>query len=180
MLRTVLHRSLFIVAACLLAGSAWAADRLAPVAEHELKAAYLYNFAMFTTWPTDKSGQEGALNFCVYAGEAQTASLASLQVRKIRERSIQVRQVLSPMDTAGCHVLFVSGKSGNEAMSMLESVRDNATLTVTDAPDTARSSAVISMALDNGKLAFDVNLQNARRARLLLSSKLLNLARSAN
>lgn len=180
MMRIVLHCSLSFVAACLLAGSAWGAERLAPVAEHELKAAYLYNFAIFTTWPADRNSQEGAMNFCVYADEAQTASLASLQARKIRERRIQVRQVLNPADTAGCHVLFVAGKSGADALPMLEAVRDSAILSVTDAPDMARHSAVISMALDNGKLAFDVSLHNARRARLVLSSKLLNLARSAN
>jgi hypothetical protein len=180
MMRTDVLRRLFFAAASLLASSAWTAERLAPVGEHELKAAYLYNFAMFTTWPADRNTQEGALNFCVYAGEAQAASLGALHARKIRERRIQVRQVLNPADTAGCHVLFVGGKSSDEALPMLEAVRDSATLSVTDAPDMARSSAVISMALDNGRLAFDVNLHNARRARLVLSSKLLNLARSAN
>jgi hypothetical protein len=180
MMRVILLRSLFFVVGSLFAGTVWTAEPLAPVAEHELKAAYLYNFAVFTTWPTERSAQEGALNFCVYAGERQAASLGSLQGRKIRERSIQVRQVLTPAETIGCHVLFVGGKSADEAMPMLEAVRDSATLSVTDAPDMAPNSAVISMALDRGKLAFDVNLQNARRARLVLSSKLLNLARSAN
>lgn len=179
-MRAILLRSLFFVVGSLCASPAWTAERLAPVAEHELKAAYLYNFAVFTTWPADRSAQEGALNFCVYAGETQAVSLSALQARKIRERSIQIRQVLTPEDTAGCHVLFVGGKSVDEALPMLEAVRDSATLSVTDISDMARNFAVISMVLDKGKLAFDVNLQNARRARLVLSSKLLNLARSAN
>lgn len=153
---------------------------LAPVAEYEMKAAYLYNFAMFTTWPAEKTVQEGPLVFCVYADELQSASIAALQARKIRDRSIQTRQIEAPEDVLGCHVLFVGNKAADVTPRMLDAVRGSATLTVTDVLDATRRSAVISMALDNGRLAFDVNLQSARRAKLTLSSKLLKLARSAN
>ena len=179
MIRAFLLRSLLFAFGSLVAVHA-TAQTLAPVAENELKAAYLYNFAMFTTWPGGRPAQEGALSFCVYADDTQTASISTLQTRRIRERNIQIRSVLTPEETAGCHVLFIGGKAGDDVLRMLEAVRDSATLTVTDTLDAVRNSAVISMALDNGRLAFDVNLQNARRARLVLSSKLLKLARSAN
>lgn len=152
----------------------------APVAESELKAAYLYNFAVFTSWPAEKASQEGPLVFCVIADDVQTTAITGLQNRKVRERSIQIRQIETPEEVAGCHVLYVGSKAADVMPRVLDAVRDNATLTVTDVLDVARKGAVISLALDNGRLAFDVNLQSARRARLVLSSKLLKLARSAN
>jgi hypothetical protein len=154
---------------------------LPTVSEYDLKAAYLYNFALFTTWPAEKLAEDGsAVVFCVIAQDAQAASINGLQDKKIRDRSILVRYIVTPEDARACHVLFI-GANGMESMpKMLEAVRDNATLTVTDLPDPVRKEAVISMAIENSRLTFDVNLLSARRARLSLSSKLLKLARSTN
>lgn len=151
------------------------------VSEYELKAAYLYNFALFTTWPPEKMAADGsALVFCVIAQDAQVASISGLQSKKIRDRSILVRPIISPEDGRGCHVLFIGANGAEILPKLLEIVRDAATLTVTDIADSALRDTIISMAIENGRLAFDVNLLNARRARLTLSSKLLKLARSAN
>lgn len=176
----LLKRFLLLALGCVIGCEAWAMTPAA-VSEYELKAAYLYNFALFTTWPQDKMEEKDApLVFCVFAQDEQATSIAGLQARKIRDRSIRVRQIEIPEDGRGCHVLFVGAKSTEAIPSILEIVRDTGTLTVTDIPDSIRKEAVISMAIENGRLAFDVNLFNARRARLILSSKLLKLARSAN
>jgi len=165
---------------CLLAVGTYAMPPLA-VSEYELKAAYLYNFALFTTWPQEKMA-DGNPNmiFCVVAQDAQSASISNLQSKKIRDRSILVRQISLPEEGRGCHVLFFDANAMEAVPKLLEAVRDTGTLTVTDMPDMMRKDAVISMVIENGRLAFDVNLFNARRARLILSSKLLKLARSAN
>lgn len=163
---------------CLLATGARAAPT---VSESELKAAYLYNFALFTTWPADKLAEDGsAMVFCVIGQDPLAASMGGLQSRKIRDRRIVVKQVVAPEEGRGCHVLYL-GAGGFEAMpAMLEAVRDSGTLTVTDTLDPLRREMVINMLVENGRLAFDVNLSSARRAGLILSSKLLNLARSVN
>ena len=165
---------------CLMAAHAHALPPVA-VSEYELKAAYLYNFALFTTWPPEKMAEDGsAIVFCVIAQEAQVASISGLQSKKLRDRSILVRPIMSSEDGRGCHVLFIGANGAEILPKLLEVVRDAGTLTVTDIADVARKDTVISMAIENGRLAFDVNLLNARRARLTLSSKLLKLARSAN
>ena len=87
---------------------------------------------------------------------------------------------MTPDEARDCHVLFIGAREMETMSKVLEAARDSSTLTVTDLADPARKEAVISMAIENGRLAFDVNLLNARRARLLLSSKLLKLARNAN
>ncbi|OAJ69868.1 hypothetical protein A7976_11835 [Methylobacillus sp. MM3] len=175
-----LKRVILLALGCVMGFEAWAMSPAA-VSEYELKAAYLYNFALFTTWPQDRMEEKDApLVFCVFAQDEQAASIAGLQTRKIRDRGILVRQIEMPEDGRGCHVLFFGAKSTEAIPGILEIVRDTGTLTVTDVPDPIRKEAVISMAIENGRLAFDVNLLNARRARLILSSKLLKLARIAN
>ena len=155
---------------------------LSPVAEYELQAAYLYNFALFTTWPAEgRADEEGALQFCVATQEPQAAAIAGLQTRKVRQRSIQVRQLESADQGAECDVLFIGAKGMEQLPELLAAIRDSDTLTVTDLRDgVAWREAAIGMAVENGRLAFDVNLLNVRRARLTLSSKLLKLARSVH
>ena len=175
-----LSKTIMLFLGCLMAVKAYAMPPVA-VSEYELKAAYLYNFALFTTWPSEKMAADGsAVVFCVIAQDAQVASISGLQSKKLRDRSILVRPIVSPEDGRGCHVLFIGANGAEVLPKLLEVVRDAGALTVTDIADFARKDAVISMAIENGRLAFDVNLLNARRARLTLSSKLLKLARNAN
>lgn len=175
-----LSKTIMFLLGCLMSVKAYAMPP-GPVSEYELKAAYLYNFALFTTWPPEKMVADGsAVVFCVIAQDAQVASISGLQSKKLRDRSILVRPIVSPEDGRGCHVLFIGANGAEVLPKLLEVVRDAGTLTVTDITDFSHKDMVISMAIENGRLAFDVNLLNARRARLTLSSKLLKLARSAN
>lgn len=175
-----LSKTIMFLLGCLMSVKAYAMPP-GPVSEYELKAAYLYNFALFTNWPPEKMAADGsAVVFCVIAQDAQVASISGLQSRKLRDRSILVRPIVSPEDGRGCHVLFIGANGAEVLPKLLEVVRDAGTLTVTDSADFSHKDMVISMAIENGRLAFDVNLLNARRARLTLSSKLLKLARSAN
>lgn len=165
---------------CLLATHACVA---AEVSEYELKAAYLYNFALFTTWPADRlADTSAAMTFCVLGQTPLASALTGLQARKIRDRHIVVKQVVSPEEGRHCHVLFIGAGEYEKLPQVMEAVRDSGTLTVTDVlvPSISSSETAISMMIENGRLVFDVNLPSAQRARLTLSSKLLKLARSVH
>ena len=43
-----------------------------PVPEHDVKAAYLYNFARFVTWPPDVSATKEPFRVCVVADTIMT------------------------------------------------------------------------------------------------------------
>lgn len=151
----------------------------AEVSEYELKAAYLYNFALFTTWPADRlADNSAAMTFCVLGQTPLASALSGLQAKKIRDRNIVVKQVATPEQGRNCHVLFIGAGEYEQVPKVVDAVRDSGTLTVTDSRDPSSSETAISMMIENGRLVFDVNLPSAQRARLTLSSKLLKLARS--
>lgn len=167
-----------LILGCLLTTQACVA---AEVSEYELKAAYLYNFALFTTWPSDRlADASAAMTFCVLGQTPLASALTGLQSRKLRDRRIVVKQIASPEEVRSCHVLFIGAGEYGNLPKVVEAVRDSGTLTVTDALDPLSSEAAISMMIENGRLVFDVNLPSAQRARLTLSSKLLKLARSVH
>ena len=58
----------------------------------------------------------------------------------------------------------------------ISDIHDGAVLTVADSPGATRRGVILNMSINQGKVAFEVNLKAAKAARLKLSSKVLRLA----
>ena len=72
-------------------------------AAHELKAAFLYNFARFTQWPDSAFAADG-MRVCVLGDDPFGTNLDS---KTIRGREVQVDHVTDAAAAKGCQVLFV-------------------------------------------------------------------------
>ena len=142
-----------------------------------LKAAFLFNFVKFTTWPPDALPDAAPLLMCVVNAPAiGTALSEAVQGRVVAGHAIRVAQ---PSDTSAlraCHVLFVSGPRAG-AMKALDGVRDAPVLTVSDLSAFTVAGGIAQFHLQQGQLRFAFGLEAARAARLQISSKLLALAR---
>ena len=147
------------------------------VSEYELKVAYLYNFALFTTWPGESNA---AMVFCVFRQDPLSAPLEALQGRRVRNRPIELRRIISPEEISTCDLLFLSATESDIFPKVLELIKTSNILTVTDSTDSLRKEMAINMAFEDKRLIFEVNQAIARRANLTFSSKLLNLARSVH
>ena len=78
-------------------------------------------------------------------------------------------------NTSGCQVLYV--ESGAPfATERLVAAPQPAQLTVSDAHDFSLNEGVIELFTEGNRLRFSINLDNARRAGLKISSNLLQLA----
>jgi len=175
MRRRCLHRLaralaavLMLVGPCLLEET-WA--ETAP--EYSLKAAVLYNFALFTTWP-DSVGEHVTL--CVIGEDPFGAELDALQGESVGERTIRVRRLGKLAPLAGCQLLFITRSSMTILPQILTSLDGLAVLTVADSPGAATAGVGINMGLDHARVVFEINLDAVRRGGLSISSKLLRLA----
>jgi hypothetical protein len=144
-----------------------------PVAEHDLKAAFVFNFAVFTEWPADVLAPGAPLNLCVGAPSPLTQALGQLQDRVVNGHALAVRQAGAGL--RGCHLLVLD-KPDRERWQQWR--RELGAATVLTISDDRRDGAVILLSVDQARVAFEVDLAAARAARLNLSSKLLRLARS--
>ncbi|MGE5623381.1 MAG: YfiR family protein, partial [Bacillota bacterium] len=77
------------------------------VPEYDLKAAFVYNFALFAEWPPDTVYEDGALNICVSPGSALRAPLVGLSGRPIKGRRIAVRNLGATGNAQACQVVFL-------------------------------------------------------------------------
>lgn len=157
-------------AMCACAPAARAADDLP---EYRLKAAFVYNFALFTEWPADVGN---TLRLCVFGTDPFGAELDGLQGKAVGERSIAVQRKTAIEALKGCQIVFVAPAAAAQLPRVLEALDGQTVLTVADSPGAARQGVALNMAVNQNKVSFEANLKAARAAKLNLSSKLLRLA----
>ncbi len=141
--------------------------------EYRLKAAFLYNFALFTDWPP---GTGGALNLCVYGADPFGREIDALQDKPVGERYLVVRRTPAGGSLEACQIVFISPSAIAGLPQVLGELHGRAALTVADSPDAARQGVALNMSVAENKVSFEANLSAARGAGLNLSSKLLRLA----
>jgi hypothetical protein len=175
---TGVHRVLGLVASATLVlilrpGGLVAQEVTAPA----LKAAFLFNFVKFTTWPQDVLPDAAPLLMCVVNAPAIGSALGdAVQGRVVAGHAIRVAQPADIPGLRGCHVLFVSGPR-SAALKVMAAVRETPVLTVSDMPSFVDEGGIAQFHLQQGQLRFAFGIDAARAARLQISSKLLALAR---
>ena len=157
----------------LVLAASTAATMAEELPEYRLKAAFLYNFALFTEWPAEVGT---TLNVCVYGKDPFGEEVEPLQGKRVGARTIAVHRKSSIDGLKGCEVVFVAPTSVGSLPRVLESLRGSPVLTVADTPGAASQGVALNMNVAQNKVTFEANLQAARGARLTLSSKLLRLA----
>ena len=144
----------------------------------QLKAAYVYNFLKFTTWP-EENGRETSLQLCL--GNADTTlqhAFASLNGQQVNGRTIVVRDSPIKADAKGCHVYYLRQGGAPVALRPLVALHPEL-LTIGDNEAFVEQGGIIGLREVDGRLQFDINLALIRRGRYQISAQLLQLARNS-
>lgn len=166
-------RIVSLIAALLLLGCA-ASARANELPEYRLKAAFLFNFALYTEWPTDVGP---TLNVCVHGNDPFGEEIDALQGRAVGNRRIAIQRKPRVDALKDCQVVFIASSAIGNLPRVLDALRGVPALTVADSPGAARDGVVLNMGVAQSKIVFEANLEAARSAKLNLSSKMLRLAR---
>lgn len=159
-------RRLLAVFGCLAALSAAAPACAETATESELKAAFLYNFLLFTEWP----GESREYRLCIF--DAQGALSGSLVGRSVRGRPLSVQTNPPPGTWRDCHAMYLpAADTHREAWQAAAGLP---ILTVSEGSD---SPGMLRLFVEGGRMRFAADIDSARAAGLTLSSKLLRLAR---
>jgi len=163
------------VLAAALGAVAWlpAPVRANEAPEYRLKAAFVYNFTVFTEWPASVGP---ALNLCLFGADPFGAEIDALHGKRAGDRQIVVHRRTGVESLRTCQVVFLSASAIGQLPRILDTLRGLPVLTISDSPGALQAGVVINMIEDRGRIAFEANLQAARAAQLTLRSNLLRLA----
>jgi len=145
----------------------------------EVKAAFLFNFAQFTSWPAQHGPQqEGELVVGIMGRNPFGPALQAFQNKQILGRPVQVRAVSTLQEARNCHILFIAASEATHLQQVLKQLQQPGILTVSDIPGFASKGGMIELLEIDQRIRFAVNLDASRKAELILSAHLLKLARN--
>jgi hypothetical protein len=160
-----------LLAAAVLAVSGTAAGIDAELAS--LKAAYLYNFVLYTDWPV----LPATFELCIAGREAFGGALEQIEKREVAGRPLHVRAVTGLEVPAECHLLFIGAAEQPRLARLLQAAVRRPVVTVVDVGLPDNGQAMISLGIEQNRLGFSANLSLARAHGLGFSSKMLRIAR---
>ncbi|MDD3529993.1 MAG: YfiR family protein [Gallionellaceae bacterium] len=141
-----------------------------------LKTAYVYNFAKFVRWPEGAPASANALSLCVAGTDELADALARLRGRLVRGRPLTVQYLNGGQVPKHCQMLYVAASAQARQAELLQSVRGQPVLTISELPGFARAGGVIELYREGTRLHFIINLGVARAAGLEIQPGLLGLA----
>ena len=145
--------------------------------EYKIKAAFLLNFAKFINWPEKSfSGDNQVFKFCVLGDNPFGSSLSAIESRTVDSRKVDLLYVNDLEESQKCHLLFISVSEKNKLAAINKALSEHAITTVSDIEGFARDGGIIEFVTRGDKLAFIINLSQAREQELKIHSALLNLA----
>ncbi|HYH45974.1 MAG TPA: YfiR family protein [Thermoanaerobaculia bacterium] len=160
-------------------GAREAAAQSGSYQEHEVKAAFLYNFAKFVEWPAASFPDATApLTLCIHGPDPFGPFLDRLvQGERVGRRPLVIERSRPVERLRGCHVLFVAGSEHERYGELLDGLEGASVLTVGDRPGFLTAGGLFRFLLVDGKVRFEANLPAIERSSLTVSSKLLRVAR---
>lgn len=149
-----------------------------PLPEYKIKAALLYKFAKFITWPDSAfDGADEQLGICVIGENPFGSFLDILIGRQVQGRNVVVKHFQNTADFGSdCHIAYIGAREKETLKKNLKSLQHQSILTVSDADKFAYFGGIIAMILKNKKIGFEINRGSARQAGIRISSQLLSLA----
>ena len=147
--------------------------------EHKVKAACLYNFAVYTEWPAAAfAGPEAPLVIGLVGDVPFAAALErGLQGKTLSGRKPVVRAVATNDEAGQCHLLFIGAVKPERVAALLAAVAAKPVLTVSQTEGFGQRGGILNLVKVEGSVKFEANLDAAARAQLKLGSQLLKLAR---
>ena len=175
------HSILYLfISIFLIPGELCSSYRQAP--EDLIKAAYIYKFISFISWPDIESSNTGG-NFVIgiLGDKAFADNFKEIEGRSIAgmDKTIQVLSLgtyQKNFNFASCYILFVSATEKSFIKDILNETKNIPVLTISDAEDFIEEGGIIQLITVNGQIRWELNLTAAKKSSLKLSATLIQSA----
>lgn len=149
--------------------------------EHRVKAAFLFRFTEFVTWPDTAYPRADAPFVMAVVGAGADGVADNLRAitagRSVAGRTIEVRRVGVSDSIPAAQVVYIAGNDASRAREIVQKAPRHA-LVVTEADGLLEHGAVINFVVMQERVRFDASIESAEKRGIRLSSRLLAVARA--
>jgi uncharacterized protein DUF4154 len=144
--------------------------------EYQIKASFVYTVAKFVDWPQGSFASASApITLGVVADDAVSDAIAAaLQGKRVHDRPLVVLHTPDPRRAKDCQILYLG--SGRENVDP-DKVAGHGVLTVGEGQGFAQRGGILGLRLEESMVQFEINVEAAQKAGLVISSKILRLGR---
>jgi hypothetical protein len=148
--------------------------------EYQIKAVYLYQFGRYVDWPAN-AFPDPKSPFVIGVPE-QNPLIPNLdqisRLKKIHDRPIQILQFSSTADIPPCNILYLPASLTPETQAeVIRKTSKQGVLLVGDHKDFLEWGGIMRFVVEDNKIRVAISRKAAERAGLLISAKLLQVAR---
>ncbi len=145
--------------------------------ENDVKAAFLYNFTKFIEWPALPS-DSGPFRICVIGDPAFARAVDHIiEGEAVQGHSMTRVEPHGPEDAHACRILYIGRKERAQGLRLAAALKSAPVLVIGDDDQIAVDGGAIGFVVEDNRVRFDINLAAIQRAGLIISSKLLRVAR---
>jgi hypothetical protein len=163
--------------------------------EHDIKAAFLYNFVRFSDWPQEKFDDSNTIVIGLLGEQGLQDVFQPVKDKPIQGRKLIIKEFggFGALRKSGgsspgqpsedikalrkCHLLFVCKAEDEHLKEITEAVKDCNVLTIGETENFLDAGGIIRFIKEGEKVAFGVNLIAAKKAGIQVSSQVLRLAK---
>ncbi len=149
--------------------------------EYQMKAAYLFNFTKFVSWPAQALPPDDSPLVIGILGDDPFEGVldSTVQGKVINGHPLAVRHIKALAELKSCHVLFISSSEQNRWPEIQSALDGANVLTVSEHWDHfLQDGGMICFFMNENRVCFDINDAAAKHAGLKISSKLLQLKKA--
>lgn len=164
----------FILMMLILQGSLVHADNR--VEEYTLKAALLIKLTRFVYLP-ENHAQSDTLNICVIGHNPFEQILNKMSQQAGSEKPIVIHEISNINPQSHCHFSFISQSANNNLTSILNTLKQQQSVTISDIDGFAKQGGMIELSLNDGEsIEILINRTAADEQSVQFNAQLLRLA----
>lgn len=148
--------------------------------EYQVKAVFLYNFTKFIDWPSTVFRTQSDPFIIGIIGNDPFGNYLDETVagEKFGTHPIQVKRFSDTHSASDCHILYIGSHDQEFTKRVISEVSSKSVLTVSDMPGYYRWDGIVRFYTENNKIRLQINVEQSRAADLVISSKLLSVAKT--
>lgn len=146
--------------------------------KYDIQSAFIYKFIKFIEWDNPKHGFDNG-NICVsvLGKGAINKSINKINGKEVKGKKIDLWFIESIDELKECKILFIPPESNFNSSYKLDYLSSKGVLTIGNQKNFSEIGGIINLVTIKNKINFEINLEQARKSNIKISSKLLQLAR---
>lgn len=146
--------------------------------EQTVLAALALNIVRFTSWPKNTQPQiKNTIAFCVIGDNVIQQAFANIDNKTVGDKTLRVINLSRLRNFEACDALYISALKQNILLQVFAEIRKHPLLTIGEGYDFAAQGGMVGLENVNGKITLHVNLPVVRESSLVISARLLKLAK---